>query len=145
MFILKANSLQDKIFNGVKKQKSLEFQFDVLNAHWLQLKKRQITITLCSPHPMCYANDVCDKVTNSIIRSFSVYGFNFPFINIIVCSCGHFYHVWCVNIWFKKNTQCNLCGGLCTQIGTRVLDFQSLTTNWKASEWIWNVNLCGVW
>jgi hypothetical protein len=33
VFILKANSLQDRIIDGVKKQESLEFQFDVLNAH----------------------------------------------------------------------------------------------------------------
>jgi hypothetical protein len=33
VLILKANNLQDRIFNGVKKQKTLEFQFDALNAH----------------------------------------------------------------------------------------------------------------
>jgi hypothetical protein len=33
VLILKANSLQDRINNGVKKRESLEFQFYVLNAH----------------------------------------------------------------------------------------------------------------
>jgi hypothetical protein len=33
VFILKANCLQDRIIDGVKNQESLEFQFDVLNAH----------------------------------------------------------------------------------------------------------------
>jgi hypothetical protein len=33
VLILKANSFQDRVFNGVKKWESLEFQFDALNAH----------------------------------------------------------------------------------------------------------------
>jgi hypothetical protein len=112
LFILKANSLHDKIIDGIKKQKSLEIQFDALNAHWLQLKKGKIVVTLFIFHLMCYANDVCNKVLDSITKNCLVCGFNFPFKNIIICSCRHFYHAWCVIIWFKMNTQCNLCGGL---------------------------------
>ncbi len=77
----------------------------------MQLKKGKIA-TLFNPHPICYVDDVCDKVPNSITENCSLHGFNFPFKDTIVCNCGHFYHAWSAIIWLKKNTQCNLCGGL---------------------------------
>ncbi len=60
---------------------------------------------------MCYVHDVFDKVPNYITKNYSFCGFNFPFKDIIVYNYGHFYHAWCVIVWLKKNTQCNLYGG----------------------------------
>jgi len=30
----------------------------------------------------------------------------FPLNDIIVCTCGHLYHPWCLGIWFRVSSQC---------------------------------------
>jgi hypothetical protein len=55
------------------------------------------------PHPMCYVAVLDKSVTIDLKVTIMCMVCNapFPLSNIIVYSCRHLYHLWCVAIWFK--------------------------------------------
>ena len=80
----------------------------------LSLKRRQGGIWLY-PHLVLYLVESQEpRVDYLKLTPCVFYKYLFPHSDIIVISCGHFYHPWCAAIYFRYYTTCieGMCGAL---------------------------------
>jgi hypothetical protein len=69
---------------------------------------------LLSPHPMCYNSDASSsslKYLKVVLCSYCSEGF--PFNDVVVATCRHVYHPWCLVVHFGRDNLCadKLCKG----------------------------------
>ncbi len=83
----------------------LRIQFHALIGQLLNLKKGYEGLSI-HPHTICYV-EVVDKWKYELnVTMCVICNCPFPLFDIIVCSCQHLYHPWCVAIWFKIINSC---------------------------------------
>jgi hypothetical protein len=96
-------TLHDKL---VRREAFLVSQQSLLAKQLSNLRSGRPGLAL-HPHPMCNSHGIEQlegdflKVTNCVLC-----GSTFSYNDIIVCSCRHVYHPWCVVSWFSTSVKC---------------------------------------
>jgi hypothetical protein len=91
----------------------LSVQCKFLTEQVSMLRKKQCGKVL-SPHPMCYNSDASSsslKYLKVVLCSYCSEGF--PFNDVVVATCRHVYHPWCLVVHFGRDNLCadKLCKG----------------------------------
>ena len=89
------------------RQTCLRRQSDALLFQLSHMKRGEVGIAM-RPTPHCFMFDSGTKSDGNAItlQPCALCGNHFPFMDIVVSSCGHLYHPWCAAAWFRVASTC---------------------------------------
>jgi hypothetical protein len=91
----------------LREQGLIQIQFDAISAEQLRVKRGNSTI-ISSPFSIFYPDQrlPSDKETFFKISDCTLCDYGFPLFDIVIASCCHLYHPWCVAIAFQNSGRC---------------------------------------